>query len=91
MLIKIIVPGSIISVQFGLEADTLSTTHFHPGELMYIEALHIAIICITLNRKVYRKLIAGLRMQKVSLYWRVLWYPCVLFAISVILELIISS
>jgi hypothetical protein len=84
-----VVPGSIISVQFGLGAETLSITHFHPGELMYIEALHIAIIYITLYRKVYRKLLTSLRSVKVSLSWRGLWYPGLLFLISMILGLIV--
>jgi len=47
----------------------------------------LAVIYITLYRSVYKRLPATLQTEKVSLSWRDLWYPGLLFLISMILGL----
>jgi hypothetical protein len=83
----LIVPGSPIDVRYHLAEEIIVSANYRPFLMGVVGAL-LAVIYITLYRKIYKRLPAGLRTELVSLSWRNLWYPGMLCVISVILGLI---
>lgn len=82
-----VVPGSPIDVQYHQAREIITSANYRPLLMGLLGAL-LAVIYITLYRRVHERLPAGLRTERISLSWRDLWYPAVLCAISVILGLI---
>jgi hypothetical protein len=80
------VPGSPFAVRYGVANEVLSANWFI---WMPIIGELCAVIYVTLYRRVYRRLPAGLQTETVTLTWKDLRLPGLLFAISVILGLII--
>ena len=83
----LVVPGSPIDVRYHLAEEIIVSANYRPLVLGFVGAL-LALIYITLYRRVYERLPAGLRTEGVSLSWRDLWYPAILCIISVVLGLI---
>ena len=81
------VPGSRIDVQYHMGASLLMSVKIYPFLGAVMGAL-LAVIYITLYRRVYKSLPAGLQTDIVSLSWRDLRNPSLLFTISVILGII---
>ena len=83
-----LVPGSPIDMQYHLAPEIISSAYYRPIMMGAIGIL-LAMIYITLYRKVYIRLPLGIRTEKASLSWKVCWYPALLFTISMVLGLII--
>jgi hypothetical protein len=81
------VPGSPIDVRYQLAGEIISSANNRL--FIAIAGVVIAVIYGTLYRRGYLRLPAGFRTEKVGLSWRDLWYPGLLFTISVILGLIV--
>ena len=81
-----LVPGSPIDLQYHLAPEIISSAYYRPIFMGSIGIL-LAVIYITLYRSLYRRIPASLRTEIVSLSWRDLWYPGLLFIISTILGL----
>jgi hypothetical protein len=90
MIAYLFVPGSPIDLQYHLGPEIIQSAIYRPI-FMGLNGVLLAAIYITLYRRVYNRLPAGLQVEKVSLSWRDLWYPGVLFTISVILGLIVIN
>ena len=85
----LVVPGSPIDAEYSLAREILSGANsFFIGTIFW--AL-LGVLYVTLFRRVYPKLPAGLRMETVSLTWKDLRIPGLLAAISVILGLIVIA
>jgi hypothetical protein len=81
------VPGSPIDVEYFLAREIISgANEFFMGTIF---STLIAVLYLTLYRRVYPKLPTGLRMETINLTWRDLRLPGLLFVISVFLGLII--
>ena len=87
---KILIPGSPIDVRYHLAPEIIASASYRPIFMGSIGLL-LAGIYIMLYRVLRNRLPAGLRTEKVSLSWKDLWYPGVLFTISVILGLIVIT
>jgi hypothetical protein len=83
----LLVPGSLADVQYHLEDEILVSAKYRP--LFSLVGVLLFVIYMTVYRWVYKKLPAGLRMEKVNLSWRDLSYPGLLFTISMILGIIV--
>lgn len=81
------VPGSLADIQYHLADEILVSAKYRP--LFCLVGVLLSVIYMTLYRWVYKKLSVGLRMEKVSLSWRDLSYPGLLFTISMILGIIV--
>jgi hypothetical protein len=83
-----LVPGSPIDLQYHLAPEIISSAYYR---LIFMGSIGIllAFIYITLYRSLYRRIPAGLRTEVVSLSRRDLWYPGMLFIISMILGLMV--
>jgi len=81
------VPGSSADVQYQLAHEILISAKYRP--LFSLVGVLLSVIYMTLYRWIYKKLPTGLRMEKVSLSWRDLSYPGLLFTISMILGIIV--
>ena len=84
------VPGSPIDIQYHLGGEIIMSANSSPIFGVIIGVL-LAVIYISLYRGIYRGLPTSLRAEKVILSWRDLWYPCVLFTISMILGLLVIT
>ena len=80
-------PGSPADVQYQLEKEILISAKYRP--LFSLVGVLLSVIYMTLYRWIYKKLPAGLRMEKVNLFWRDISYPGLLFTISMILGIIV--
>jgi len=83
-----LVPGSPIDLQYHLAPEIITSAYYRPIFMGSIGIL-LALIYITLYRSLYRRIPAGLRSEVVSLTWRDIWYPGLLFIISMILGLMV--
>jgi len=81
------VPGSLADIQYHLADEILVSAKYRP--LFCLVGVLLSVIYMTLYRRIYQKLSAGLRTEKVSLSWRDLSYPGLLFTISLILGIIV--
>jgi hypothetical protein len=88
MVAYLFVPGSPIDVQYHLGHEIIASAYYRPIFMGLIGAF-LAVIHVTLYHSIYPRLPAGLRTEKVSLSWIDLWYPGLLFLISMILGLIV--
>jgi hypothetical protein len=84
------VPGSPIDVRYHLAHEIIVSAYYRPYFMGLVGVL-LAVICVTIYRRVYKGLPAGLRTERASLSWRDLWYPGSLFTISVILGILIIN
>jgi hypothetical protein len=83
-----LVPGSPIDMRYHLAHEIIMSTYYRPL-LMVSTGLLLAVIYITLYRRVYPKIPHALRTETINLSWKDFWYPSLLFIISVILGLIV--
>jgi hypothetical protein len=83
-----LVPGSPIDLQFDLAFQIKTSANYRPIFMGAVGIL-LALIYIILYRFLYRKIPAGLRTEVIHLSWRDLWYPGLLFIISMILGLMV--
>ena len=81
------VPGSLADVRYHLADEILVSAKYRP--LFCLVGVLLSVIYMTLYRWIYKKLPAGLRTEKVSLSWKDLSYPGLLFTISMILGIIV--
>jgi hypothetical protein len=81
------VPVSRVVQDDSMAYDILRSVNAFPLLVMFL-GLILAAIYVTFYRRLYRRFPAGLRTDTVSLTWRDLKNPGLLFAISVILGLI---
>jgi hypothetical protein len=84
----LLVPGSPIDLQYHLSNEIITSANYRPIFMGAVGIL-LALIYITLYRSVYRSIPAGLRTEAVSLSWKDLWYPGLLFITSMILGLLV--
>ncbi|HSB65797.1 MAG TPA: hypothetical protein VLD65_04415 [Anaerolineales bacterium] len=86
MVAHLTVPGSPIDIQFQLKDEILAsaTSSIIVGVVL---GLFIAMVYVTVYRKVYASLPVSLRIEKVSLGWRNMLKPALLFIFSLILGL----
>jgi len=84
LVADLFVPGSPIDVRYHLAHEILVSAYYRPFFMASIGVL-LAVLFITIYRRVYERLPAGLRTVKLSRSWRDLWYPGLLFTISMIL------
>lgn len=84
----LLVPGSPIDLQYHLAPQIISSAYFRPIFMGSVGIL-LALIYITLYRYLYQKVPAYLRTEVVSLSRRNMWYPALLFIISMILGLLV--
>ena len=84
LIANLLVPGSPIDVRYHLTNEIIVSTKYRPIFMGSIGLL-LALIYITLYRRLYRRIPASLRSEVVSLSWRDFWYPGLLFTISMIL------
>jgi hypothetical protein len=87
MVARLWVPGSPFDVQYHLAGEILYSTI----SVIWITIFGplLAVVYLTLYRRVYPKLPAGLRTETVRLTWKDLRLPGLLFTISVVLGLVI--
>ncbi len=83
------VPGSLADVRYHLADEILVSAKYRP--LFCLVGVLLSVIYMTLYRWIYKKLPAGLRTEKVSLSWRGLSFPGLLFTISMILGIIVIN
>jgi hypothetical protein len=88
MIAYLLVPGSPIDIQYHLAPQIITSAKYRPIFMGSVGVL-LALIYITLYRGLYRRITAGLRTTGVSFSWRDLWYPGLLFIISMILGLMV--
>jgi hypothetical protein len=88
MIAYLLVPGSPIDVRYHLAHEIIASAYYRPIFMGLIGAF-LALIYVTLYHSIYPRLPAGLRTEKLSLSWKDLWYPGLLFLISMILGLIV--
>jgi len=86
---NLFVPGSLADVQYHLADEILVSAKYRP--LFCLVGVLLSVIYTSLYRWIYKKLLAGLRTEKVSLSWRDLSYPGLLFTISLILGIIVIN
>jgi hypothetical protein len=79
-----LVPGTPIDVQYHVAHEIILSAYYRPLFMGAIGIL-LALIYITLYRSLYRRVPAGLRTEAVNLSWGDLWYPGLLFVISLVL------
>ena len=88
LVVQLFVPGSPIEREYSLGQDILFTANF--SILLYpIIGLILAVLYVTLFRKLYPRLPAWLRNETVTLTWKDLRLPGILWAVSVAIGLII--
>jgi hypothetical protein len=83
-----IVPGSTIDVQYDLAPEIIQTANMWLP-MMVVIGIVLALIYITLYRRVYQKLPASLRTEAKELAWRDLRWPAAWSAVSVVIGLIV--
>jgi hypothetical protein len=88
MIANLFVPGSSIDVRYHLAHEIIASAYYRPIFMGLIGVL-LAVIYITLYRRVYQKLPVSLQAEKECPTWRNLWYPGLLFTVSVIIGLIV--
>jgi hypothetical protein len=84
----LLVPGSPIDLQYHVATEIINSAYVRPIFMGSVGIL-LALIYITLYRGLYRRIPAGLQTEVVRLSWRDLWYPGLLFIISMILGLMV--
>ena len=88
LVAQLFVPGSPIDREYSLGQDILLTANF--SILLYpIVGLVLAVLYVTLFRKISPRLPAWLRNETVKLTWKDLRLPGILWAVSVAIGLII--
>ena len=89
MVAHLVVPGSPIDLEYFLDREILlGANSFMP---MFIVGLVLAVLYITLFRRLYLRLPAWLRTYPVLLAWKDLRMPAILACASVILGLVIIT
>jgi len=83
-----LVPGSPIDLQYHLAPEIISSAYYRPFFMGAI-GIFLALVYITLYCKLYQRVPASFRTEVVSLSWRDLWYPGLLFIISMILGMMV--
>ncbi len=83
------VPGSPADVRYHLADEILVSAKYRP--LFCLVGVLLSVIYITFYRWVYKRLPSSFQTDKVNLSWRGLWYPGLLFAISMTLGIIVIS
>jgi hypothetical protein len=84
----LLVPGSPIDLQYHLAHEIIVSAYYRPIFMGSIGIL-LAFIFITLYRRLYRRIPAGLRTEVIRLSWSDFWYPGLLFVVSMILGLMV--
>ena len=88
LVAQLFVPGSPIDREYSLGQDILLTANF--SILLYpIVGFVLAVLYVTLFRKISPRLPAWLRTETVKLTWKELRLPGILWAVSVAIGLII--
>jgi hypothetical protein len=85
----IFVPGSPIDAQYFLGREILASAN--SILMMTLIGAFLAVVYVTLWRRVYPKLPAWLRTEKVDLTWKDLRVPALLAVVSIVLGLIIIT
>ncbi|HXZ29809.1 MAG TPA: hypothetical protein VEG43_01440 [Dehalococcoidia bacterium] len=83
-----IVPGSAIDVQYHLAAEIIQSANLWLPSMVVV-GIVLALIHVTLHRRVYRKLPASLRTETKELAWRDLRWPAVWCVVSIVIGLIL--
>jgi hypothetical protein len=89
LVAHIFVPGSPIDTEYFAGREIIASANSFLVQT--IIGVILAVIYVTLFRKIYPKLPAWLRTEKVDLTWKDLRIPALLAAISVILGLIVIT
>ena len=89
VIAHIFVPGSLADVRYHLADEILVSAKYRP--LFSLVGVLLSVIYITFYRWVYKRLPASFQTNKVNLSWRGLWYPGLLFTISMMLGIIVIS
>jgi len=84
----LLVPGSPIDLRYHLAHEIIISATYRPIFMGSIGIL-LAGIYITLYRLFHKRLPKGMRIENVSLSWKVFWYPGLLFVISIILGIMV--
>jgi hypothetical protein len=82
----IFVPGSPIDLEYFMEREILSDNLFI---FWVIFGIVLAVLYVTLFRKLYPRLPAWLRSETVNLTWKDLRLPGILWAVSTVIGLVI--
>jgi hypothetical protein len=83
-----LVPGSPIDLQYHLAHEIILSAYYRPLFMGAI-GIFLSLVYITLYRKLYRRIPLSLRTEVLSLSWKDLWFPGLLFIISMILGLMV--
>jgi hypothetical protein len=84
----LLVPGSPIDVRYHLAHEIIASAYYRPIFMGSIGML-LAAIYITLYRIFYKRLPQSMRAEKASFSWKELWYPALLFTISLVIGLMV--
>jgi hypothetical protein len=88
LIANLFVPDSPIDIRYHLAQEIIVSAYYRPI-FMGAVGLLLAILYFTVYRVLPNRLPKSLRTETVSLSWKDLWYPALLFTISLILGLII--
>ncbi len=83
----IFVPGSPIDLEYFVGGEILHSANSFIFQVSF--GFVLAVLYVTLFRKLYPRLPAWLRSETVSLTWKDLRLPAILWAVSLIIGLII--
>lgn len=89
LVAHLVVPGSPYDVQYSIAAELIPNANYFA--LGTVQWAILAVLYVTLFRRLYPKLPAWLRTETAVLTWKDLRLPAVLAVISVILGLIIIT
>ena len=82
------VPGSAINQEYFLGQEILLSANY--SSIIFLSfGVFLAVLYVTLFRKLYPRLPAWLRSETVELTWKDLRFPGILWAVSVVIGLII--
>jgi hypothetical protein len=90
VFVYLVVPGTPADVQFQLAGEIITSAKYRLL-LMGSIGLLLAVVYVTLYRRLYPRLPAWLRTETIHLTWKDLRLPAGLAAVSVILGLIIIT
>lgn len=88
LVAHLFVPGSPINLEYFLGQEILLSANYS-SVIFLIFGLFLAVLYVTLFRKLYPRLPAWLRSKPVDLTWEDLRLPGILWAVSVVIGLII--
>jgi len=90
LIAHLVVPGTPVDIQNHLAGEIIASATLRPL-LMATIGLLLAVIYITLYRRIYKRLPAWLRVEKANLSWKDLWFPGLLFVVSTLVGLLMIT